>query len=221
MSILPKAPKGYVCFAFNGDGVDNNLRRFFDAINVLGFLHFDGGDVDAETVEEQATMFCANVFIKTLSTRMEKLLGEDLKGKDKRLFKFHSLTRMGVENDEGEELVLNHIIAFMPEDAAIAVRRMTNNYKEDYEERLRRKQVFQMLLGKHNNNKDMDNTLDAYFLGSCVSCLAEKNGFGLSLVFRDAIIDAIVSCGVARKMEDAMGTKVATEPKKPGKVTLQ
>lgn len=220
MSILPKAPKGYVCFAFNGDGVDNNLRRFFDAINVLGFLHFDGVDVNPEAAEEQAIMFCANAFIKTLSVRMEQLLGEGLKGKDKWLLKFHSLGRMGVENDEGEEQVLNHIIAFMPEDAAIAVRRMTSNYKEDYEERLRKKQVFQMLLGKHNN-KDIDNAVDAYFLGSCVSHLAEKNGFGLSLVFRDAIIDAIVSCGVARKMEDAMGTKVATEPKKPGKVTLQ
>lgn len=220
MSILPKAPKGYVCFAFNGDGVDNNLHRFFDAINVLGFLHFDGVDVNPEAAEEQAMMFCANAFIKTLSVRMENLLGEDLKGEDKWLFKFHSLGRMGVENDKGEEQVLNHIIAFMPEDAAIAVRRMTSNYKEDYEERLRKKQVFQMLLGKHNN-KDIDNAVDAYFLGSCVSHLAEKNGFDLSLVFRDAIIDAIVSCGVARKMEDAMGTKVATEPKKLGKVTLQ
>lgn len=221
MSILPKAPKGYVCFAFNGDGVDNNLRRFFDAINVLGFLHFDGSDEDPEIAEEQAMMFCAHAFIKTLSVRMERLLGEGLKGKDKWLFKFHSLGRMGVENDKGEEQVLNHIIAFMPEDAAIAVRRMTSNYKEDYEERLRKKQVFQMLLGKHNNSKDIDNAVDAYFLGSCVSHLAEKNGFGLSLVFRDAIIDAIVSCGVARKMEDAMGTKVAMEPKKLGKVTLQ
>lgn len=220
MSILPKAPKGYVCFAFNGDGVDNNLRRFFDAINVLGFLHFDGSDEDPELAEEQAMMFCAHAFIKTLSVRMEQFLGEDLKGEDKWLLKFHSLGRMGVENDKGEEQVLNHIIAFMPEDAAAAVKRMISNHKEDHEERLYKKQVFHNLF-PDSNSEDIDNAVDAYFLGSCVSHLAEKNGFGLSLVFRDAIIDAIVSCGVARKMEDAMGTKVATEPKKPEKVTLQ
>lgn len=220
MSILPKAPKGYVCFAFNGDGVDNNLRRFFDAINVLGFLHFDGSDEDPELAEEQAMMFCAHAFIKTLSVRMEQFLGEDLKGEDKWLLKFHSLGRMGVENDKGEEQVLNHIIAFMPEDAAAAVKRMISNHKEDHEERLYKKQVFHNLF-PDSDSEDIDNAVDAYFLGSCVSHLAEKNGFGLSLVFRDAIIDGIVSCGVARKMEDAMGTKVATEPKKPGKVTLQ
>lgn len=220
MSILPKTPKGYVCFAFNGDGVDNNLHRFFDAINVLGFLHFDGSDEDPERVEEQAMMFCAHAFIKTLSVRMEQFLGKGLKGKDKWLLKFHSLGRMGVENDKGEEQVLNHIIAFMPEDAAAAVKRMVSNHKEDYEERLYKKQVFKNLF-PDSDSKDVDNAVDAYFLGSCVSDLAKKNGFGLSLVFRDAIIDAIVSCGVARKMEDVMGTKVATEPKKPGKVTLQ
>lgn len=220
MSILPKAPKGYVCFAFNGDGVDNNLRRFFDAINVLGFLHFEGSDEDPEIAEEQAMMFCAHAFIKTLSVRMEQFLGEGLKGKDKWLLKFHSLGRMGVENDKGEEQVLNHIIAFMPEYAAAAVKRMVSSHKEDYEERLYKKQVFHNLF-PDSDSEDLDNAVDAYFLGSCVSHLAEKNGFGLSLVFRDAIIDAIVSCGVARKMEDAMGTKVATEPKKPEKVTLQ